>query len=312
MADSLLWWGLALVGLVWTVVKGAEFAQWIHRLFLRPQANLKSFGSWAVITGATDGIGKAYALQLAKLGLNVFIISRNADKLKEAKTEIETATNNKVSVKTLAIDFSTADKSTYQSIQKEISTVDVGILVNNVGVSYENCEYFHDVSDSIIDSLIKINIESLTYMTKLALPAMLAKGKGAIINLSSISGVAPAPLLSAYGASKAYVDHFSRALSIEYAGKGIFIQSVTPAFVTTKMSKFRRATMTIPNTQTFVRSALRTIPFERSVSGYWAHDIMREAQKYIPAFILEPKLLAQHLALRKKFLAGKLEKGKKQ
>lgn len=294
---------LFVVGLLVVVVQGLGVLRWLYRLLLRPAADLKLFGSWAVVTGSTDGIGKAYALQLAKKGLHVFLISRSGDKLKEVKAEIETATSNKVTVKTLAIDFSKADKSTYQTIQREIATVDVGILVNNVGVSYEHCEYFHDVSDDIIDNLIKINIEATTYMTKLAIPAMLTKGKGAIINLSSISGVAPAPLLAAYGASKAYVDHFSRMLAIEYADKGIFIQSVTPAFVTTKMSRFRRATLTIPTTDAFVRSALRTIPFERSVAGFWVHDLMREVQGYIPSFLLEPRILVQHLALRKRFLA---------
>lgn len=302
--DCSAWvWAIAAVGLAWLAVKGSQFLAFIYRTFLRPQASMKQFGQWAVVTGASDGIGKAYALQLAKQGLNVLLISRSQDKLNQVKAEIETETKNKITVKTLAIDFSTANKNTYQTIQQELAAIDVGILVNNVGVSYEHCEYFHEVSDTVIDSLIKINIEVTTYMTKLALPAMINKGKGAIINLSSISGIAPAPLLAAYGASKAYVDHFSRMLAIEYAAKGVFVQSVTPAFVTTKMSRFRRATMTIPTTNAFVKSALRTIPYERSVSGYWAHDIMREVQSYIPASILEPKLLVQHLALRKKFLA---------
>jgi 17beta-estradiol 17-dehydrogenase / very-long-chain 3-oxoacyl-CoA reductase len=296
-------YGLAALGLVVALKLAFAFISFVYRLTLRPPVNLSKYGSWAVVTGSTDGIGKAYALALAKHGLNVFLISRSNDKLKEVKSEIEEACKNKVSVRTMAVDFSKASKATYLEIRSQLSTLDVGILVNNVGVSYEHCEFFHDVPDETIDNLIKINIEATTYMTKNALPAMLAKGKGCIINLSSISGVAPAPLLAAYGASKAYVDHFSRMLAIEYAAKGIFIQSVTPAFVTTKMSRFRRSTMTIPTTDAFVRSAIRTIGYERSVAGYWAHDIMREVQGYLPPSLLEPKILAQHLAFRKKYLA---------
>jgi len=294
---------LAVAGMLVGLRYAYILAYFIYRITVRPQLSLTRYGSWAVVTGSTDGIGKAYALQFAKKGLNVFLISRSADKLKEVKSEIETVSKNKVEVRTMAVDFSKADKSTYQDIQNQLSSIDVGILVNNVGVSYEHCEFFHDVDDQVIDNLIKINISATTYMTKHALPAMLKKGKGCIVNISSISGVAPAPLLTAYGASKAYVDHFSRMLAIEYAGKGIFVQSVTPAFVTTKMSRFRRATMTIPTTDAFVRSAIRTIGYERSVAGFWVHDIMREVQGYIPAAILEPKILQQHLAFRKKYLA---------
>jgi len=177
--------------------------------------------------------------------------------------------------------------------------------VNNVGVSYDYCEFFHDVPDSTIDNLIKINVEATTYMTKLALPAMLAKGKGAIINISSISGVVPAPLLSAYGASKAYVDHFSNMIAVEYQSKGIFVQSVTPAFITTKLSKIRRPSWSVPTTDNFVRSAIRTIGYERSVAGYYAHDIIRALVDFIPASVVESRVLAQHLALRKRYFALK-------
>jgi len=295
-------YALALLGLLVVLRRAYTLFYFVFRITARPQQSLTKYGSWAVVTGSTDGIGKAYAKEFAKKGLNVFLISRSADKLKEVKSEIEGAAKN-VTVRTMAVDFSKADKSTYQDIQSQLNTIDVGILVNNVGVSYEHCEFFHDVDDQTIDNLIKINIAATTYMTKYALPAMLSRGKGCIINISSISGVAPAPLLAAYGASKAYVDHFSRMLAIEYAAKGIFVQSVTPAFVTTKMSRFRRATTTIPTTDAFVRSAIRTIGYERSVAGFWAHDIMREMQGYIPAAVLEPKILAQHLAFRKKYLA---------
>lgn len=81
-------WAFAALGLALVGVKGLQFLLFLYRIVLRPQANLKQFGQWAVITGCTDGIGKAYALQLAKKGLNVFLISRSQDKLKDVKAEI--------------------------------------------------------------------------------------------------------------------------------------------------------------------------------------------------------------------------------
>jgi len=277
----------------------------LYKTFLRPAVNLRKYGEWAVVTGATDGIGKEYAVELARKGLNVLLISRNAEKLAEAKRDVETASNNKVKVTTLAVDFSVADKATYQQIEKELKGIEVGILVNNVGVSYEHCEYFHLVDDQTLRNLVKINIESVIYMTKLVIPAMLEKHNGAIINISSLSGVAPAPLLSAYGASKAFVDYFSRMLAVEYKHYGLFIQSVTPAFVVTKMSGFRRPTLTIPTAKAYVRSALRTVGYDTSVAGFWAHDILRALATLAPESFIAPSILKSHLALRKKFLERK-------
>jgi len=305
--DGLIGTLLTGVGLVVTVLGLFTLANFVYRLFLRAPKNLTAYGAWAVVTGGTDGIGKSYAQELARKGLNVLIISRNPEKLNETKAEIESYVQKKggknVEIRTLAVDFSKADKNTYyQTILDELKKIDVGILVNNVGISYDHCEFFHDVADNIIDNLIKINIEATTYMTKIVLPLMIAKKKGAIINLSSMSGVIPAPLLSAYGASKAYVDNFSRMLSLEYQNKGIFVQSVTPAFVVSKMSGFRRATVTIPTADVFVKSAIRTIGYETTVAGYWAHDIVRFVASVLPEWVVGPQVMQSHVVMRKKFL----------
>jgi len=296
---------LSVIGGLTTAYFLISLLLFVYRTFLRSAVNLRDYGEWAVVTGSTDGIGKEYAIELGRKGLNVLLISRSADKLAEAKRDVETASNNKVKVNTLVVDYATADKSTYERIQKELKQIDVGILVNNVGVSYEHCEYFHLVDEQTINNLIKINIEATTIMTKLVIPSLLEKKKGAIINISSLSGVAPAPLLSAYGASKAYVDSFSRNLAVEYRSYGIFVQSVTPTFVVSKMSGFRRASLIIPTAKAFARSALRTVGYDTSVAGYWVHDLIRAIASIAPEFILGPKVLKDHLALRKRFLERK-------
>jgi 17beta-estradiol 17-dehydrogenase / very-long-chain 3-oxoacyl-CoA reductase len=79
---------LAVAGMLVGLRYAYILAYFIYRITVRPQLSLTRYGSWAVVTGSTDGIGKAYALQFAKKGLNVFLISRSADKLKEVKSEI--------------------------------------------------------------------------------------------------------------------------------------------------------------------------------------------------------------------------------
>merc|ERR1719450_829776 len=106
------------------------------RLYFLPKfgvkKDLKKYGSWAVVTGATDGIGKAIAKQLAKRGINIVLISRSSDKLTTVAEELVTFN---VQVKTITYDFS--DANNYGQIAEEIEDLDIGILVNNVGISYD-------------------------------------------------------------------------------------------------------------------------------------------------------------------------------
>ena len=117
------------------------------KYFLRPGKNLKKLGEWAVITGATDGIGKAYAKALAKKGFNIVLISRTESKLIDTKDEI-TAKYPSVSVKYVVCDYSKFDQaSTQATVKSAISGLQIGILINNVGVSYRYPQFFHELSD---------------------------------------------------------------------------------------------------------------------------------------------------------------------
>lgn len=134
MSLALEFLGLALV--TYTVVKLSYKALSNIGTFLFGigGVNLRSFkGRWAVVTGCTDGIGKAYAEQMAKNGINVVLISRTLEKLNEQAKEI--ADKYKVETKVIAADFTEAN-SIYPNIKTQLADLDIGILVNNVGMSY--------------------------------------------------------------------------------------------------------------------------------------------------------------------------------
>lgn len=252
---------------------------WLYENLLGPKLfgssiRLKEMGSWAVVTGATDGIGKAYAKALAKKGLNVVLISRTRSKLEEVAKEIEA--ESKVQTRIVTADF-TSGPEIYEGIRAETADLEVGILVNNVGMSYANPEYYLGLPDQekFISNIVTCNIFSVTRMCGLFLPGMVERRKGVVINISSLSAVIPAPLLTVYAASKAFVDKFSDDLATEYAHHGITVQSVLPGPVATNMSKIRRPSWMSCAPKTFVSSALATLGIARHTTGYYPHSLLQ-------------------------------------
>merc|ERR1719204_504114 len=103
--------------------------------------NLRDYGSWAIVTGSTHGIGKSIAKELAKRSINLILISRSEEKLSLVTKEITDKYN--VEVRTTAVDMSKTTPDDYTSIYKSFSDLDIGIIVNNVGLSYDHPEYLH-------------------------------------------------------------------------------------------------------------------------------------------------------------------------
>jgi short-subunit dehydrogenase len=121
------------------------------------------------------------------------------------------------------------------AVKAALSGKDVGVLVNNVGVSYPHPKYFHELTDTELEGLTTLNVTSTVAMTRLALPAMLEKRKGAIVNMASAAAVAPTALLSGYSGAKGYVLKLSESLNVEYAPRGIHVQCQVPLLVATKV-----------------------------------------------------------------------------
>jgi len=276
--------------------------------------NLKKLGAkqggWAVVTGASDGIGKGYALELAKRGFNIMLISRTEAKLKAVAEEIE----NKYKVKTdvLAIDFINADNATFEAINNAIGKLggQVGVLVNNVGINYDYPLFFLEADGKLDQDIVNVNINVTNKMTKLVLPRMLEHKAGAVINLSSMSGLVPTPMLAVYSGTKAYINFFSQCLSSEYKSRGIVAQSVTPGLVVSNMSKVRKTSLMVASPEAIASASIDTLGKRLEYSPHWFHRLIIAVQLAMPrsfalGFLRDYNVKIQKAALRKQNLRTK-------
>ncbi|CAK1549574.1 unnamed protein product [Leptosia nina] len=233
----------------------------------------KKYGNWAVVTGCTDGIGKHYALELAQKNINIVLISRNIDKLKNVAEEIE---KYGVKTKIIVADLSKGTE-VYQHIEDELKDIPVGILVNNVGGQYDYPMPLCEVTLAKAWEIINLNVVTVTTLTRMLLPAMVARGQGAIVNISSGSEAQPLPLMTVYAATKAYTRSFTYAIREEYANKGIYVQHVSPLFVSTKLNSFSQrlvdGNILVPNAATYAKSAVYLLGRVSNTTGYWIHGI---------------------------------------
>jgi len=243
--------------------------------------DLKTLGKWAVVTGATDGIGKGYAKELAKRGINVYLISRSEEKLKATADEIRKASPN-AEIRTLSIDFQHATPQLYRTtVTNAFKDLEIGILINNVGMAYAFPEELHKVEngEDFLQNIVLVNDVSALQMTRLILPEMLKRRKGAIVNISSAAGFAPMPLITVYSATKVFLDFLTRGLSYEYAETGLIFQVVNPFYVVTKMSGLRKPSFLAPDPDSYAANALDTIGLVTETSGCFSHDLQRVAMK---------------------------------
>ncbi|XP_014096419.3 very-long-chain 3-oxoacyl-CoA reductase [Bactrocera oleae] len=284
-----------------------KFLPWVYiniigPKFLGPKLNIRSMGGWAVVTGSTDGIGRAYAKALAKRGFSLVLISRSLSKLEDVAKEIENEC--KVEIKIIDVDFQNSDEI-YDKIKAGIEGLDIGVLVNNVGVGYPYPEYFHNYyqqNPKILLDMISVNIHSVTHMCALVLPVMLSRKKGLIINVSSTTSSIPASLLTIYSGTKAFVDKFSEDLQTEYRASGIRVQCIKPGYVSTKMSKLRPS-LSSPTPDTYVASALSMLGYATTTTGYLPHEFVHITYNFMKYLTCEPFVssvfLKYYLKLRK-------------
>jgi len=192
---------------------------------------------YALVTGASSGIGYELAKLFAKDGKNVVIVARSQDKLEDLKNEIEKKYRTHVRVLVKDLSASNSAEEIYSELEKD--SVNVDVLVNNAGFSVWG--EFSKTDWQKEAEMIQVNINSLTYLTKLFIKKMLGDGSMWILNVASGCGFVSTPLESVYCASKSYVIHFSEALAYELKGSRVTVTCLCPGF--TESLFYKRANM---------------------------------------------------------------------
>jgi len=302
---------IVVVGAFTVINFGLKVLTNFYKYFLRPSKNLKKLGEWAVVTGATDGIGKAYAFKLAKRGLNIVLISRTEAKLNAVKAEIEEKYPS-VQVKVVICDYSDFNAKLRAKVEKAVKDLDVGVLVNNVGVSYQFPKYFSELNEEEVAGLMEMNVNSTTWMTHMILPGMMERKRGAVVNIASAAGCHTMPLLAQYSAAKGYIAMFSRGLASECAKSNVTVSCQVPFYVATKLAKMRAA-FTVPTPNQFADMALKWVGHggDVVVHPFWLHAIMGWFIESIPSSLADGQMLSMHASIRKRGLKkmAKLAKG---
>jgi len=188
-------------------------------------------GCNALITGASAGIGSEFAHQLATRARTLVLVARREQRLNELREELRNR-NAQLTVHVRVVDL--ADKSQITELVRwlEQNKIDIDFLINNAGLGDYGSIATSDIERD--DRILQVNIAALTFLTRHLLPQLIARKRGAILNVSSSAGFLPIPGMGVYAATKAYVNSFTEALRGELLGTGVTVTALCPGPVHTE------------------------------------------------------------------------------
>jgi NAD(P)-dependent dehydrogenase (short-subunit alcohol dehydrogenase family) len=180
--------------------------------------------STALITGGTSGIGRATANKLAELGIHVLVVGRNSERGEKAVAEIRTAGRKADFISSDIRDASSARAVARRAI--ELGDGHVDILINNAGIYPFGLT--HEMTEELFDRVYSLNVKAPYFLVAELVPLMAKRGKGAIVNLSTMAADYGAPGMSLYGSSKAAINLLTKTWAAEYGPRGVRVNVVSP------------------------------------------------------------------------------------
>lgn len=185
----------------------------------------------ALVTGASSGIGEAFARALAARGSDLVVVARRRERLDALASEL--SGHHAANVDVVVADLT--DEADVARVEALLRETELDLLVNNAGIGSEGP--FHESDPGVQRAMLRLNVEAVLRLSQAALPGMVERGRGAVINVSSGMAFLPAPDYATYAASKAFVNSFSEALSEELRDTGVRVQALCPGLIRTEFQE---------------------------------------------------------------------------
>ncbi|KAM7368415.1 hypothetical protein PAMP_014637 [Pampus punctatissimus] len=242
----------------------------------------RRYGGWAVVCGASEPVAKAYAEELARQGVSIIFITQDHTALRDFAVSL----SQSYGVETVVVltDFS-LDQAASKPIKEALSGKDIGFLVNCVDESSASSQNLLEMPEQSLLDLVNKNVAVATLMTRLVLPGMVERSRGAVVNISAGACCRPLTGRAMLTASSGYLDHFSRALHLEYSSRGIFVQSLIPFQIASSRRQPSSGGWFVPKPDVYARHAVSTLGVSNRTTGYWPHTLQYGLIRCIPEWI---------------------------
>ena len=173
------------------------------------------YGKWGVVAGASEGLGAAFAAELAKRGMHLLLVARRADALQAVADRLHQ--DHGIEVRVLVLDL--ANPALAESLSAATADLEIGVIVYNA--AFVPVASFLELEDDALDQLMRVNVQGPLTFLRALLPTMRGRGRGAVVLMSSLAGMQGAPRLAAYAAGKAFNTVLGESLWHELRGQGI-------------------------------------------------------------------------------------------
>ena len=296
---------LAGLGAFYTLKQISGLSAFFYTQLLRPSSlqrynsgsDGKSPASWALVTGASDGIGKGFAEELCNRGFNIILHGRNETKLNAVRQELLKQWP-KLEIKILIFDVvnDTGDTAKLEAAAAKLKGLDLRVLVNNVGGGAGIRPVYvplHERDAAMTNLFIDLNLRFPTQITRLLLPQLIQHEPACILNIGSLASESVAPYACIYSGSKAYNKSWSASLDAELKAEGhdVEVKLIQTGMVSTG-SEPREVTLSIPSSRTFAKHSLDKVgDGNRYVHGYWVHELQNNFLLSLPRSMAEKLLV---------------------
>ena len=239
-------------------------------------------GKTALVTGASSGIGRAFAHALAARKMHVILVARSEERLRALASEL--SRQYQVQAEVIVSDLS--QEHAAQALEQEVERrgLAIDLLVNNAGFALNG--FFETIAPERDHQQVMLDVTAVVDLAHVFVPSLLARGEGAIINTASTAGFQPLPHMAVYGASKAFVLSFSQALAEEYRSRGLRVLALCPGATETAFFDTAGEAASVGRRRTpeqVVATALRALECGRSVAiDGLSNTLLTELPRFFP------------------------------